>query len=241
MELIKVAIGDPNTLLREGLKRIFSAESDLLVVGEAADEFDITEIVETTHPDVLLLDLNIPRRQNAPIVIQLSQTFPDTKVLILALHPEKDNILNAAKAGAWGCALKRTLPATLLQAIRKVHRGEIWVDPETGCAEMFIDFVRQTQRIPGDGLEDRIADMLSKRELEILNHVAKGFTNQEISKTLFISLRTVKVHLNHIFNKLNVNNRTQAALLLVQTNRHESLDKRRWVSRRRRVANGLPA
>jgi len=215
---IKVAIADENTLLREGLKRIFSAESDLLVVGEAADEVEVAEVVERTKPDVLLLDLEIPKRGAVPILLELNQKNIAAKVLILSLFPEEEGILDTAKAGACGYALKRTSAATLIQAIRRIHRGEISADSQLNCAETFVELARQARPHDADEQENKVAKRLSKRELEILGLVAKGLRNEEIRKTLFVSLRTVKAHLNHIFHKVGVNNRTQAALLFVRMN-----------------------
>lgn len=228
MELIKVAIADANTLLREGLKRILAAERDLLVVGEAADEVEVAEVVERTKPDVLLLDLKIPKQEAVPILLELNQKNIPAKVLILSLFPEEESILNTAKAGACGYALKRTSSTTLIQAIRRIHRGEIWADRQLSCAETFVEFARQAWSCDADEQENDVTKLLSKRELEILGLVAKGSTNEEIRKTLFISLRTVKVHLNHVFNKLGVNNRTQAALLFVNGYPHELPGQPGW-------------
>lgn len=220
-ELIRVAIADPDTLLREGLKRILAAERDLLVVGEAADEVEVAEVVERTTPDVLLLDLKIPKRGAVPILLELSRKNEPTRVLILSLFPDRESVIDCAKAGASGYALKSSSPATLIQALRKVYKEEIWVDRQLDCAETFGELARQTRSYDADGEEDEISRTLSKREREILGLVAKGLTNEEIRKTLFISLRTVKVHLNHVFNKLGVNNRTQAALFVVNADRRE--------------------
>ena len=231
MDLIKVAIADANTLLREGLKRILAGESDLLVVGEAADNVEIADVVERTRPDVLLRDLKIPKREAVPVLLELKQKNLPTKVLILSLFPDKENILDTAKAGASGYALKSLPAATLIQAIRRVHRGEIWVDRQLNCAETFVEFARHMSTSEADQPENEIANRLSKRELEILGLVARGLTNEEIRKRLFISLRTVKIHLNHIFNKLNVTNRTQAALLFVNAYPHEIPGESGWIAK----------
>ena len=222
MTVIKVVIADANTLLREGLKRIFSAESDLLVVGEAENEFEVTEVVQRTKPDILLLDLNLPKRGAVPILIYLNENNLPAKAFILSLFPEKEDILDTAKAGACAYAPKRTSSATIIKAIRKVYSGEIWVDKQLNCADIFTEFARQRRKRDGTGLDDEIMGVLSKREFEILALVAKGLTNHQISQGLFISLRTVKVHLNHVFNKLRVSNRTQAALLLMHSYRNGS-------------------
>lgn len=241
MEMIKVAIADANSLLREGLKRILSAERDLLVVGEAADDDEVRETVEVTRPDVLLLDLKIPKREAVPTLIELQQKNAPTAVLILSLEPEMEAILNTAKAGACGYFLKRSSPATLVQAIRRIHSGDIWVDRQLGCAETFVKFARQIRTDNAGELENEIAGALSKREMEILSLVAKGLTNRVISKTLFISESTVKIHINHIFNKLNVSNRTQAALLLVNAYQEGLREEPAWgVQNVERSANPLP-
>jgi DNA-binding NarL/FixJ family response regulator len=222
MEPIKVAIADTNVLLREGLKRILALESDLLVVGEAADEVEIVNVVDRTRPDVLLLDLRIPKRGAVPVLLELKQKHVPTKVLIFSFFPDQESILNTAKAGARGYVLKSILPSALIQAIRKIHRGEIWADRQLNCAETFIELARQRRTYDAGRLKNEITELLSKRELEILALVANGLPNREISKTLFISLRTVKAHVNHILNKLNVKNRTQATLLFLQSYKQES-------------------
>lgn len=219
MEIIKVAIADANTLLREGLKRILAMENDLLVVGEASDEVEVAEVVERTKPDVLLLDLEISKRKAVPILLELKQENVLPKVLILSSVPDQESILDSAKAGARGFVFKCVLPPMLIQAIRKIHRGEIWVDRQLNRAETFVEFARQTDV---DRSESEVTKTLSKRELEILTLVAKGLTNEEISKKLFVSPQTVKQHLHHIFQKLNVTNRTQAALLMGQRHRENS-------------------
>jgi len=213
MKLIKVAIADANIFLREGLQRTLSGQSDLRVVGEAGDHVEVTDLVERTKPDVLLLDFDLPKHKTVPILLELKRKNVPTKVLIFASFPDPESILDTAKAGARGYALKCILPSTLAQAIRRIHRGEIWVDRQLDCADTFVELARQTCAGDADQLEDEIAGVLSKRELDVLALVAKGLSNAQISKTLFISLQTVKIHLNHVFHKLNVKNRTQAALL----------------------------
>ncbi len=216
MEPIKVAIADANTLAREGLKRILSAESDLIVIGEAANNVEAADIVERIKPDVLLLDLELPERNAVPLLLELKQKTVPTKVLILSRLPDQESILDTAKAGARGYVFKSIVPSALVRAIRKIHTGEIWVDRQLICADTFVEFARQAWVDDAGRSETEITKILSKRELEVLALVANGLTNHEISKRLFISVTTVKIHLNHVFGKLNVNNRIQAALLILQ-------------------------
>ena len=222
-EVIRVAIADANTLLREGLKRIFASESDLLIVGEANSEFDVLEVVERTKPDVLLLDLDLPKKGAMPILLLLNQKMVVTKPFILSLFREKERLLDAAKAGACGYALKSTFPATLMQAIKRVHVGEIWVDKHLDCAEAFVELACQTRSRDASGFSNTFG-ALSNREFEVLGLVGKGLSNAAISKRLFISPRTVKVHLYNVYQKLHVENRTQAALLLLNLYRHQAVD-----------------
>src|SRR6266508_1249905 len=216
MEPIKVAIADASTLTCEGLKRILGAESDLVVVAEARDGIEVADVVERTRPDVLLLDLELPGRKAVPILLELKQKTVPAKVLILSRLPDQESILDTAKAGARGYVFKSVDPSTLIRAIRKIHTGEIWVDKDLTCADTFVEFARHASAADAHGSESEITKILSKRELEILALVANGLTNHEISKRLFISVTTVKIHLNHIFGKLKVNNRIQAALLILQ-------------------------
>lgn len=220
MKLIKVAIVEGNALMREGLKRVLAAESDLLVVGEAEDDDEVAHIVERTRPDVLLLDLETPKQKTVNILLELKLKSAATRVLILSRVPDPETILDTAKAGASGFCLKSALPSTLIQAIRRIHRGEIWVDRQLDCAETFVEIVRQTRVDDADRSESETS-VLSKRELEILTLVAKGLTNAEISKKLFVSPQTIKQHLHHVFQKLNISNRTQAARLFLQTHQNE--------------------
>lgn len=220
MELIKVAIADGNTLLREGLKRILAAEGDLILVGETGDDDEVAHIVERTSPDVLLLDLAIVKRKTVQIPPGLKRKGVSTKVLVLCSFPDPESILETAKAGARGFILTRTLPSVFIQAIRKIHLGDIWVDRQVKCAEAFVEIARRTYVDAGKS-ENEITTVLSRREREILTLVAKGLANAEIAKQLFVSPQTVKQHLHHIFRKLNVTNRTQAALLM----RHRHREK----------------
>jgi DNA-binding NarL/FixJ family response regulator len=223
MDVIKVAIADANTLLREGLKQIFAGENDLLVVGEAADEVGVAEIVERTKPDVLLLDLNVTEREAIPVLLELKQKSIPTKILILSLFPDNQRILNTAKAGACGCVLKRTSSRTLIEAIRSVHNEEIWVDRELSCAEAFLEAAHQTRTDHVNGREEKLSRALSRREREILSLVARGFTNLEISERLVIGLGTVASHLQRVFNKLSVNNRAQAVVSFLNAYQPELL------------------
>jgi len=215
MAPIKVVLADDHALFREGLKRILSLEKDILVVGEASRGDEVGRVVERTKPDVLLLDLKMPKGDVVQTLLEVGEKEPTTKVLILTAFSEDENILNAAKGGAKGYLLKGVSSSILLQAIKTVYGGGLWVDKELSSAEAFEEIAQsQPIRQKGEPESDALKN-LTKREMEILRLVAEGLTNEEIGKRIFISEKTVKTHLTNIFDKLKVNNRFKAALLIM--------------------------
>jgi len=216
MTPIKVAIADDHALFRDGLRKILSLEKDILVVGEAGNGDEVTKVVERTKPDVLLLDLKMPRGDVVQNLLDVGARSPTTRVLILTAFSEEENVLNAAKGGARGYVPKGVPSATLLQAIKAVHNGNSWIDKEIPCWEVFEEIARghSVSSAAAPQLDESIKT-LTKREMEILRLVAEGLTNEEIGKKIFISEKTVKTHLTNIFDKLKVNNRFKAALMLM--------------------------
>ena len=212
---IKVVVADDHTLFREGIRRILSLEKDILVVGEASRGDEVTKIVERAKPDVLLLDLKMPKGDVVQTLLDVKEKNPATKVLILTAYSEDENILNAAKGGAKGYVLKGIDFPTLLQAIKTIHKGGLWIDKETPSADAFEEIARGQLNEVSDVINNDVLDTLTKREKEILRLVAEGLTNEEIGKKIFISEKTVKTHLTNIFDKLKVNSRFKAALLIM--------------------------
>jgi two-component system response regulator DegU len=212
---IKVAIADDHGLFREGMRRLLSLEKDILVVGEASHGDEVVKVVERTKPDVLLLDVKMPRADVVQTLLELREKNPATNVLIVTAFSEDETVLNTAKGGARGYVLKGTDFPTLLHAIKTVHDGGTWIDKDTPSATVFEEIVESQsgefrRSTPSYGVKD-----LTKRELEILKLVAEGLTNEEIGKKIFISEKTVKTHLTNIFDKLKVNNRFKAALMIM--------------------------
>jgi DNA-binding NarL/FixJ family response regulator len=212
---IKVVVADDHTLFREGLKKILSLEKDILVVGEASRGDEVTKVVERAKPDVLLLDLKMPKGDVVQTLLEVREKSPVTKVLILTAYAEDENVLNAAKGGAQGYVLKGIDFPTLFRAIKTIHKGGLWVDKETPSADAFEEIAQGQRNEAGGVMNIDVIDALTKREKEILLLVSEGLTNEEIGKKIFISEKTVKTHLTNIFDKLKVNNRFKAALLIM--------------------------
>ncbi|HWP57486.1 MAG TPA: response regulator transcription factor [Candidatus Acidoferrales bacterium] len=219
MNPIKVVIADDHALFREGLKRILSLEKDILVVGEATRGDDVIKVLERAGPDVLLLDLRMPKGDVVQTLIDVSARSPQTKVLIVTAFSEEEDILNSAKGGARGYVLKGASSAALMQAIKTVHRGGVWVDKEIPAADAFEEIARSRTSRGERAVVNESVKSLTKREIEILRLVAEGLTNEEIGKKVFISEKTVKTHLTNIFDKLKVNNRFKAALAIMNQGR----------------------
>lgn len=213
---IKLAIADANTLLRDGLKRLLYDDQDFVIVGEAASDVETLSLVEQSRPEVLLLDRMIPKLEAVPILLAIREQIIPTKVLILSHSAEESQLLNCARAGARGYLLKSTPFAMLTDAVREVARERIWVDRQAACGDAFALLAQRTKNGSEVGEGINPLDVLSRRELQILNLIARGITNDEIAKKLMISLATIKTHASRIFEKLHVENRTQAALLVMQ-------------------------
>jgi DNA-binding NarL/FixJ family response regulator len=212
----KVVIADDHTLFREGIKKMLSLEKDILVVGEASRGDEVAKVVERTRPDVLLLDVKMPKGDVVQTLLEVKDMNPATKVLVLTAFSEDENILNAAKGGARGYVLKGIDFPTLLRAIKTVQGGGLWIDKDLPAADDFEEIAQGQLNDPTPAAEDNEAiKLLTRRELEILRLVAEGLTNEEIGKKIFISEKTVKTHLTNIFDKLKVNNRFKAALLIM--------------------------
>ena len=213
---IKVVIADDHTLFRDGLKKILSLEKDILVVGEAANGDEVMRTIERTKPDILLLDLKMPKGDVVQNLLEVGAKNPTTRVIILTAFSDEESVLNAAKGGAKGYVPKGVPSSTLVQAIKTVHSSGCWIDKEISSWETFEEIV-QGQSITRELMPplDESIKSLTKREMEILRLVSEGLTNEEIGKKIFISEKTVKTHLTNIFDKLKVNNRFKAALMLM--------------------------
>jgi two-component system, NarL family, response regulator DegU len=211
MEPIRIVIADDHALFREGLKRLLSADRSFLVIGEASNHREAVQVVARTRPDILILDLKMPSGDALDTLHDIAARSPATKVLILTAFGEKENVLSSAQARARGYILKGVSTPTLIEALKKVNAGEIWVDPDLSSAADFKQITESHSLDVGPPANDTI-QALTKRELEILHLVAEGLSNEEIGKKIFISHKTVKTHIRNIFDKLQVHNRFKAAL-----------------------------
>ena len=201
---IRIFMADDHAIVRKGLRTLIESESDMEVVGEASDGVEAVLKVRSLQPDVILMDLVMPRQGGVEAIIEIKKENPDARILVLTSFAEEEKVFSAIKAGALGYLLKDTSPEQLLQAIHDVYRGESSLHPT--IALKLIRELRQPSNLPPTN------DPLTEREVEVVKLVAQGFTNQEIAATLFISERTVGNHIGSMLSKLHLANRTQVAL-----------------------------
>lgn len=203
-DTIRVLITDDHPIVRKGLRTLIMSEPDIELVGEAADGIEAVLKTRSLKPDVILLDLLMPRLDGLGAIQQIKQENPDARILVVTSFAEDEKLFPAIKAGALGYLLKDSSPEQLVKAIRDVHCGKSSLDPSVA-----IKLIRELNR---PSQNTAMMDPLSDRELEVLKLVAQGRTNQEIADTLVISERTVGNHIGAILSKLHLANRTQAAL-----------------------------
>ncbi|MGB0388689.1 MAG: response regulator [Ardenticatenaceae bacterium] len=202
---IRILIADDHSVVREGLKALISIKPDMEVVGEAVDGVEVAEKASTLQPDVILLDLVMPRKDGLAAITDIKQENPNARILVLTSFADDDKVWSAIKGGALGYLLKDSSPVQLMQAIRDVHRGESSLHP-TIARKLIGEFKQDSSSTPIR------PHPLTKREEQVLKFVARGLSNEEISERLSVSKRTVGKHVSNILTKLHLVNRTQAAL-----------------------------
>jgi len=214
MDTIKVLVVDDHTLFRRGIAAVLANQEGLKVVGEATDGLEAIEKAREIVPDVILMDLNMPRCSGLEAIQALQAEMPQINILVLTVSEMETDLFAAVKFGATGYLLKKAEPDELVHAIISIAEGGVIVSPlmATKLLTEFKDLAAGVERKPA---EEANTD-LSPREGEVLQLVAQGATNKEIAESLFISENTVKTHLRSIMEKLHLANRSQAAAYAVK-------------------------
>lgn len=206
----KIIIADDHSMVREGLKQLLELEGDVEVVGEANDGIECLMLLEKIVPQVLLLDINMPKMDGLELLEKIKEKNIDVKVIILTVHNEIEYLLKAVNIGIDGYMLKDSESAELKRAIFHVIEGESYIQPS-------LIPVLNSKMVERDIDKTRI-ELLTKRELQVLKLLSLGHYNKKIGKRLGISERTVKNHISSIFKKIGVTDRTQAAVFAIRNN-----------------------
>lgn len=214
MDKIRIMIVDDHPLFREGLRRVLEEEEDFLVDAEVSDGEQAIVLARDIHPDVVLLDINLPSMNGLQVTREITASLPDTAVINLTAYHDEEQIIYAIQAGASAYYPKEVLPDKLIFAVKQVTKGLYVIgDKVLNKTEVNSWLIEQFAKlaplgVPGDS---RLVP-LSAREMEILQHAARGSSNKEIAHTLQISQQTVKNHISSILRKLDVKDRTEAAV-----------------------------
>ncbi len=199
---IRILIVDDHGVLRAGLRALLSAEPDLEVVDEAATGHEALRLADELRPEVVLLDISIPDISGIEVTRQLKEILPETRVLILTVHEDESLLQESIRAGAMGYIIKRAVESELIDAIRAVWRGDLYVHPAMTRA-LFKDIS------PPSPSNDPPVESLTPREVEVLCLIAQGYSNRQIAEALSISIRTVESHRANLMGKLNLRSRVE--------------------------------
>ncbi|MEB7998850.1 response regulator transcription factor [Staphylococcus saprophyticus] len=203
----RIILVDDHHIVRQGLEFLLSTVEDLEVIGGFSDGQTFLDYLENnTLPDIVLLDLVMPEMNGIEITEWMKKKYPNVKILVLTSYIDDEHVISAIDKGADGYEMKDVEPEQLIKTIKHVLAGEKIIHPQ---AQHVIETVNK---------KPHYANKLSKRESEVLTEMAKGKTNKEIAETLFVSEKTIKTHVSHIFSKLQVTDRTQAAIYAMQNN-----------------------
>lgn len=208
--MIKLMLVDDHAVLRDGLKNILDLETDIKVVAEAVNGNDAINKVKEAVPDVILMDINIPEKNGIEATKAIKQLDPSVKILILTMYDHDEYFMAAIREGADGYLLKDAPSQHVIDAIRAVANGQSVIHPS--MTKKFLGFY---QRNP-EPVEEKPEDGLTERERDVLLCLVQGMNNKEIAKSLFISDKTVKIHVSNIFKKLGVKSRSQVVIYAVQ-------------------------
>jgi NarL family two-component system response regulator LiaR len=204
MKKIRLLVVDDQTVVREGLAAILTNYSDIEVIGQASDGIQAVEIIKKEKPDVVLLDMMMPNQDGLTTIPKVREVSPNTRILVVTAYAENDLVYQAIKAGALGYILKDATRDQLLQAVRDVDQGRASLQPSIA--------VKLIQEINHPTELTYTADPLTRRELETILLIARGLSNQEIAEKLVVNERTIAKYVSSILDKLQLANRTQAAL-----------------------------
>jgi DNA-binding NarL/FixJ family response regulator len=212
MKPVRIIVVDDHVILRDGLVSILNAQSDFEVVGVAGTVAEALEAVHASKPDLVLMDYGLPDGTGLEATKEILTLYPDTKIVLLTVHEEDDLLFGAVRSGASGYLLKNISATDLLAKLRGLSQGDVAIS-SAQTKRLMAEFARTT---PIQATDQHPTDPLTDRELEVLQLIVNPATNREIAADLHISIHTVKNHVHHILDKLEVNNRQDAAEVAVK-------------------------
>ncbi|MCW2547215.1 MAG: two component transcriptional regulator, LuxR family [Mycobacterium sp.] len=213
-EPIRVLVVDDHALFRRGLQMVLGAEDDIEVVGEASDGTEALKVAAETTPDIVLMDVRMPRRGGIDATMAIKDAVPSAKIIMLTISDEEGDLFDAIKAGAMGYLLKEISIEEVASAVRAVFTGQSLISPSM-ASKLLNEFATMVRK-DDDRQQQVPTPRLTDREMEVLKLVAKGMNNRDIAKKLFISENTVKNHIRNILEKLQLHSRMEAVVYAVR-------------------------
>lgn len=205
--MIKLMLVDDHAVLRDGLRNILGMQNDIEVVGEAETGLEAIQKAAELHPDLIIMDINMPNHSGVEVTGIIKKQYPEIKVLMLTMHNHDEFFMSAIREGADGYLLKDAPSEQVIEAVRAVAKGESVIHPS--MTRKLLTFHQQQRPYQED-------NSLTEREMDVLLCLVEGMSNKEIANKLYISDKTVKIHVSKIFKKLNVKSRSQVVILAVQ-------------------------
>jgi two-component system response regulator NreC len=199
---IRILVADDHGVVRAGLRALLSTQPDFEVIGEAADSDEALQLANNLRPDLMLLDINMPSISGIEVLQQLKKRLPDIRVLMLTVHEDEALLRKSIRAGAWGYVIKRAAESELINAIRAVYQGDIYIHPSVTRA-LLKDLISSVRPEP------IVDNLLTPRETEVLRLIVRGHTNNQVANIMKISSRTVEGHRASIMDKLNLHSRVE--------------------------------
>lgn len=213
MNEIKVIIADDHAMVRQGLKTIIELEEDMTVIAQASNGQEAVTLARKYKPDIILMDINMPEVNGIQAIKQLKDEDKNFKIIVLTLHQDREYLFKTLQMGCEGYVLKDAESSVLIDAIRSVYKNQTYIQPN-----MTNELIKEFNRVTSTSHEKDASSNLTNREIEVLLLITDGMINKEIAKKLYISEKTVKNHISNIFKKLDVNDRTQAAIYAIKHN-----------------------
>jgi DNA-binding NarL/FixJ family response regulator len=214
-EAIRTMIVDDHALFRRGLEMVLEEEQDIELVGQASDGAEAVEKAAESLPDVVLMDIRMPRSSGIEACRAMKEAAPSAKIVILTISDEEEDLFEAIRAGASGYLLKDIPLDEVADAVRAVHGGQSLINPSM-AGKLLTEFATLARRDDGERAQEVPAPRLTEREMQVLKLIARGMNNRDIAKELFISENTVKNHVRNILEKLQIHSRMEAVMIAVR-------------------------
>ena len=212
---IRVLIADDHALFRRGLEMVLAEEDGIELVGQASDGAEAVQIASEAVPDVVLMDIRMPKTTGIEAARQMKEVAPSAKIVILTISDEEEDLFEAIRAGASGYLLKDIPLDEVAEAVRSVHGGQSLINPSM-AGKLLTEFAALARRDDEERAQEVPAPRLTEREMQVLKLVARGMNNRDIAKELFISENTVKNHVRNILEKLQIHSRMEAVMVAVR-------------------------